>query len=314
MASIGKEAFRGSGLTEFMYVSSNETNFGEYAFLDCHSLKTVHLAGQISNLPSTIFLNCTALESVYLGESVRTINGNAFQGCTSLARIELPNADSWFDKNLEPYVVPVKPSLGIYEYRYCFRDHVYSLYVDGEKVENITVPNGITELRRGQFYNNIGLKSVNLSDVETIGDNAFDNCKNLAKITMTGSQKNGYRVFFRLDRITDVYYDTYSPKSFYELFSTETQETATLHVRPEAMELICQTSPWLYFVNIVADITDSGIDEIEAADGEMMCDVYSMDGVMVRGAVKWAEWNTGLTPGIYIVRLADGSVRKAVAR
>ena len=173
----------------------------------------------------------------------------------------------------------------------------------------MTIPGDITEIKPNAFYAISGLESITLPEnVTSVGIRAFGSGR---KLTLGNSVVEASENAF-LNSIREVYYYNCPPSSLsYSSFQSES--TATLYIPQGSMDLFCSTIPWLSFRDIV-EFDFSSIDEVEAVDGELTGDVYSTSGIMVRGGVKWAEWNYGLHPGIYIVRLSDGSVRKAVAK
>lgn len=324
VTEIGKWAFNGTALTEFTLPAGQTVTFGEAALGMCKSLKSVYLYGDVSEISPKMFYGCSELQTIYIPASASIIQIDAFSGCTKLSRIEIPNLRNWFDKVNMPRKEYYTGNIYAYcRYYYNFRDCEYSLYVNGEEINDLTVPDGVTKINAGLFCGNKGLRSVNLCGVSEVEIEAFTNCSNLVSLTLDDTltkigeleSPSTFTSAFKCLNLTDIYYKTLAPvKLSSNLFNEEVKQNATLHIIPDAMEKICLTSPWLYFVNIVADITDSGINEVKAMDGEMICDVYSTTGSLVRGGVKMAEWNDGLTPGIYIVRLTDGSVRKVATR
>ena len=66
------------------------TSIGNYAFLNCRSIKTVVLSEGITSIGASAFSGCTGITRIHLPESVTTIGVSAFSGCQALTDIHLP--------------------------------------------------------------------------------------------------------------------------------------------------------------------------------------------------------------------------------
>ena len=56
---------------------------GQYAFIDCISLKHI-LLKKVENIREGAFQNCLALESIDFGDEINIIERNAFSGCKKI--------------------------------------------------------------------------------------------------------------------------------------------------------------------------------------------------------------------------------------
>ena len=111
------------------------------------------------------FLNCTALKRINLNGAT-TIDNNAFDGCTSLNEINTTSIEVWLSA---PKDIDVK----------------YSLLINDKIVTDITIPESITEIKSGAFYNCRSLKSISLHDkVCSIGPAAFSQCTSLESVNI----------------------------------------------------------------------------------------------------------------------------------
>ncbi len=110
----------------------------------------------LSNLKDA-FYKCTSLVTVKLPNSLIATGERAFSGCTSLSQIVLPT-------NLQ--------RLSWYTFNGC------------SNMVSITIPRSVNTIENGVFFSS-GLTSVIIPDgVKYIEESAFQDCKNLANITL----------------------------------------------------------------------------------------------------------------------------------
>lgn len=187
--------FGSSGITKFVaekletisgYFSESASipyetsSFGMFA--NCKNLKYVDLGGKITSLPSSTFANCEALEEVRGLESITTLGSNNFYGCRSLKTIYLPNCTSihmsasaynraaFMDSGIETIYAPKVTSL-------LAGDSSYSAFRNCTSLT--TVEMNLQTIAAYSFYGCIALKSIDLSKVVTLGQNAFYGCTSL---------------------------------------------------------------------------------------------------------------------------------------
>lgn len=79
-------------ITEVVIDSDAELSIGVDAFMDCSSLKSIEIDGEIINIGGYAFSNCVNLSSITLGECVESIESFTFSGCSALNEIVLPNS------------------------------------------------------------------------------------------------------------------------------------------------------------------------------------------------------------------------------
>ena len=206
-------------------VSYNEVEYtvdaiGEYAFFECPNLESVEIPNSVQTIGGRAFENCSALASVTIGESVTRIGYDAFKH-SGLTSVVLPNSLEYIDyhafdgcANLE-YV-----SLGLSIQT--IRENVFQgcdnlatvnvgsisslmnieftnndsnpltkaehLYLNGEEVTELVIPDGVTEIPANFFSGLTGITSVVIpGSVTYIGDNAFSGCTSLASVTFPDS-------------------------------------------------------------------------------------------------------------------------------
>ena len=204
--NIGAYAFYGcSSLTSVTIPSSLSSVYGS-AFSDCTNLKSVNYLGNVSQwcniqfndtfanptyYTNTLNINGEELTSLNIPEGVETIKQFTFENCTNITTVTLPSS---------------LKSIGINAFQNC--DNISSmnylgtlsdwceisfsgsdsnpvrlteaLYINGEEIINLEIPEGIEAIKAYAFYNCKSLISLNFpSSLKSIGSNAFWACRNI---------------------------------------------------------------------------------------------------------------------------------------
>ena len=140
---------------------------GERAFWSA-ALTDICIPEGVREIAQGAFVGCDGLKKVVLPGSLEMISETAFAGCEGISEIHLHKDLGWWCAN-----API------------LQDSAYDLYVDGEKVEEVSWP---SDVRRIGEYGLGGCVSVNTvfipDEVETIGSYAFCNCTNLELVVI----------------------------------------------------------------------------------------------------------------------------------
>jgi len=204
VTSIGGYAFGGcTGLTSIT-IPDSVTSIGGYAFGGCTGLTSVTIPDSVTSIGDGAFRGCTGLTSVTIPDSVTSIGGYTFSGCRRLTSITIPDSvtsigDYAFDdcKNLNRVDITdiaawckinfIKSYDGNVSNPLMYADN---LYLNGERVENLVIPDGVTSISDYAFYGCTGLTSVTFPDgLNIIPESAFSNCSNLKAITIPASME-----------------------------------------------------------------------------------------------------------------------------
>ena len=157
VVEIKSYAFEETSITKLTLPSSIET-INQYAFDDCTSLNTITISGN------------------------PTISDGAFRGCSGLARV-------YYKGSMKGWCSIVFK--GDEATPMC---HATELYINNVVVSKgtLTIPEDVTYIGDYTFYNlqRITAVSFPFNSLLSIGSHAFDNCINLAAITIPNSVKS----------------------------------------------------------------------------------------------------------------------------
>ena len=140
------------------------TSIGEGAFYDCDGLTSVTIPNSVTTIGESAFSYCGRLTSVTIPNSVTNIGENAFWSCDNLTSVHINDIDAWCrisfdDDNANPL------------------HYANNLYIGGDLVTNLVIPNSVTSIRKYAFYCCECLVSLTIpKSVTSIGYNAFSYC------------------------------------------------------------------------------------------------------------------------------------------
>lgn len=191
VTSIGFSSFLDCPSLEWIDIPDSVESVGDYCFGSCSSLRNIHLGNKITSLSNNMFKGCEALEGIVIPYSVTEIHQDAFANCNELKQIEFQgeiktnDAFKSFEKIERVDVPDIETLFSISTYPIFKPGNNGKVYINGELLDELTVPENYSELPVGLLTNNAGLVSLDTGDrITSIPDNAFSGCVNLKKITI----------------------------------------------------------------------------------------------------------------------------------
>ena len=130
----------------------------------------------VTGIGEWAFARCYSLENVSIPDSVTCIGEYAFGECYSRINVHITNLGAWCNIDFHP--INSNPF-----------SHGGDLYLNGELVTDLILPDGVTEIKDYAFYGcNSFTKLTIPSSVTRIGDYAFANCNQIQSVFYQGAE------------------------------------------------------------------------------------------------------------------------------
>ena len=172
VSTIGT-AFRGNTeivtLNELEYFSS-VTKIDAHAFNGCQKMTAIRIPDTITEIGDSAFYYCKALAEFYMPSSVQKVGRWGFAYCTGLKKVTISDLAAWsaiaFTGNLSTPLHYAK-----------------HLYLNGEEVIDLVVPDGVTTINSYAFWGGSSIKTVSIpATVKSIKIYSFARCSSLKSI------------------------------------------------------------------------------------------------------------------------------------
>ena len=170
ITSIENNTFHGCTALSSINLPNTITSIKDSAFFNCSSLQLESLPSAVSTLGKGAFSGCGSLASIAMPASLTSVGENAFNDCSGIAEVKIEDLDSW-----------CKIDFGNSKSNPVFYSR--NLYVGDSLIEELTIPNKITELKPWTFVNCNSINSVFIPNtVRLFSPSTFNNCENIASV------------------------------------------------------------------------------------------------------------------------------------
>ena len=238
---IGNYAFEGcAGLTSIT-IPDSVTSIGVSAFEECYRLTSVYITDlaawcnisfgsyyanplseaeklyingvlatditipdSVTSIGKYAFYGCDSLTSVTIPDSVTSIGDRAFYGCSGLTSIYITDLAAWCNIPFgSHYANPLYSAEKLYINGELVTDITIpdsvtsigeSAFCDCDSLTSVTIPDSVTSIGKSAFAWSTGLKSVTIgAGVTSIGNYAFSRCSGLTKINWNAENVSDFK-------------------------------------------------------------------------------------------------------------------------
>ena len=239
VTSIGYAAFSGCNALKSIAIPDGVTTLSDSSFDSCKALATLSLGSGVKTISTTAFVNANALENITVSEAnenfksvdnvlyskdgktlvlfkkgmtgeytipsgVETIAPYAFQNC-KLSKVTIPGSV----KTVSEYAFQNCPNLAevVFEDREINdRTIDYYAFANCPKLSSVDFGSSVKDIGESAFRETALTEIIFPENLETIGQYAFYNNKQLVSVTFAGSNltRIGYEAFYNCDALTNL--------------------------------------------------------------------------------------------------------------
>lgn len=166
---INSRAFDGSAITSVV-IPETITQIGQYAFRNCKNLDNVVIPDSVTTIGDSAFYACSNLRNVTIGKGLNYVGWDGFDECNALENV---------------YISDLAKYCAI-DFNGGFSGPMWkaeNLYLNGNLVRDLVIPEGVTVIECGAFENAKCLRSVTFPvSLQRIDSWAFSNCENIKAV------------------------------------------------------------------------------------------------------------------------------------
>lgn len=149
---------------KFENYASNPLHYAHNLYLNGEQVTELVIPDDVATISENAFNGCNYLTSVTISNSVTAIGNYAFAGCSGLTSVNIQDITAWCNIKFGSY--SANP---LY--------YAHSLYLNGEQVTKLVIPEGVTTINASAFRDCSSLISITIpNSVTAIEWSAFRNC------------------------------------------------------------------------------------------------------------------------------------------
>ena len=170
VTSLEESTFSGCTAIASVQLPETVTAIKDKAFYNCSSLTLDSLPASITHIGSEAFAGCSSLAAVNIPASLTTVGASAFADCIGIAKVEISDLTAWC-------------KIGFANLQANPLFYARNLYLGNELLNELIIPNGITELKDWTFNNCSSINSVLIPNtVRTLTPTTFGDCGNITSV------------------------------------------------------------------------------------------------------------------------------------
>lgn len=175
--NYGKKLYLNNTEVTELVIPDGITTINNYAFCGCTSITSLTLPEGLKTIGVDAFKGCSNITKLSIPSSVTAIGDNAFNGCTSVTGVYITDIAAWCNIDFGGSTVGLFSKSGN-----------KNLYLNGELVTDLVIPEGVTSINKYAFFGCESLKSVTFpSTLTSINGDSFRGCTNLTSVTFPSS-------------------------------------------------------------------------------------------------------------------------------
>jgi len=199
ISGLGKSAFSDCTALRSVSLPDGLGDAGTATFYNCTNLTAVSLPNSVTNIGIRAFVNSGIREMVFPAQLEKISDREAFRNCSSLTSIAIPRSLRYvgtgsFNGCSSLNTVRISDVSSFCAITWAGSLPSHALYLNGERLDDLVVPDGVDSLRPYAFANSTNLTSVTLPlSVTNLGDSAFSGCAGVRSIALAGELLNRYK-------------------------------------------------------------------------------------------------------------------------
>lgn len=190
----GAELYINNIIITHLSIPETITTINAYSFCGCSSIQSVSIPNGVTTIGDRAFNSCSALESITIPETMEYISIFAFSKTDKVLKVYVDDLDTWCNIDFAVYSNPLRCNGELYVNGNLTTDitlpdtitsvRVYS-FQGYELLTSVVIPEGVTKICNGAFYECTNLTTVTLPDsITSIECNAFNECSSLSEVVI----------------------------------------------------------------------------------------------------------------------------------